>query len=626
MPKKLLLADESKTIRKVIEMIFAKRDFEILFAGSDQETLKIVQTHTPDIVLLDVGISGRGGYDLCKLIKSSPAYKNIPIILLSSAMSEYDSERATKSGASAHATKPVESASIIALIDSLLLQKKRISPSASSDSVQVSDEISNLDLDIPELSDIDEGLNEESLHISESLTLEDLDAEPFSKPDSENDFSLEFNPEDVVAAPSVTFRPPPPPSSITKLEFGNISKKKELSEIPTSEIKLDELESLESDDDAASNDPPLQATQMFGNGFDEIQLPESDLDSPFLDDDLSLELEDSSVKRTPEILPPQEKSKPKLVPKHVIEKPDPSHKQISQAWPEVPKQLLSTKRNIPDKAENIQSLSQAEIEQSKPVQNKTETKKESFIELDPSLSLEEEAQRLNTLHGNPEIPFSQTGEDNFSEPLEPQEEIERENKKEDEIKVSKIEPLVKSPALSAVRDLKAESKIKTAEKAERPLAKTEDVRPPTKVTDFDAELDFSMDLEVTSRIPTLAEKPAETNLMKEAEVKKPSFTPISKPIISLVSPQKPKEPRVSALPPKVEIEDSDNEVLPASSLDRDKEKTDVSQILNNSGFDRNFLLQEIKKTIEKVVYELVPEIAEPIIRKEIQRLLEEESE
>ena len=109
-------------------------------------------------------------------------------------------------------------------------------------------------------------------------------------------------------------------------------------------------------------------------------------------------------------------------------------------------------------------------------------------------------------------------------------------------------------------------------------------------------------------------------------VKKPSFTPITKPMISLVSPQKPKEPKVSAPLPKIEIDDSDNEILPASSLDINKEKTDVSQILNNAGFDRNFLLQEIKKTIEKVVYELVPEIAEPIIRKEIQRLLEEDSE
>lgn len=106
---KLLLADDSATIRKVVELTFADEGIEV-FAVGDAEAamLKFVEVQ-PDIVLVDVGLTGTSGYRICEMIKQDDATQHIPVLLLVGAFEPFDQELAEKAECDGFLTKPFHS-------------------------------------------------------------------------------------------------------------------------------------------------------------------------------------------------------------------------------------------------------------------------------------------------------------------------------------------------------------------------------------------------------------------------------------------------------------------------------------------------------------------------------------
>ena len=82
MPHKLLLADDSVTIQRVIELTFADEDVQVIAVGNGQDAIDRVQRDPPDIVLADAGMPERNGYEVAAFIKGQPAYAHIPVVLL----------------------------------------------------------------------------------------------------------------------------------------------------------------------------------------------------------------------------------------------------------------------------------------------------------------------------------------------------------------------------------------------------------------------------------------------------------------------------------------------------------------------------------------------------------------
>jgi CheY-like chemotaxis protein len=117
---KLLLADDSVTIQRVIELTFADEDVQVLAVGDGQQAIERVKTERPDIVLADVGMPERDGYEVAAFIKGDPQFAHIPVLLLTGAFEPVDEVRARAVGCDGVLVKPFEPQMVISRVRDLL--------------------------------------------------------------------------------------------------------------------------------------------------------------------------------------------------------------------------------------------------------------------------------------------------------------------------------------------------------------------------------------------------------------------------------------------------------------------------------------------------------------------------
>jgi CheY-like chemotaxis protein len=106
---KLLLADDSVTIRKVVELTFADEGVEVTTVADSEAAMARFLDDQPNIVLVDVGLPGTTGYDICEMIKSDETTSHIPVLLLVGSFEPFDQDAAERSGADGFLTKPFHS-------------------------------------------------------------------------------------------------------------------------------------------------------------------------------------------------------------------------------------------------------------------------------------------------------------------------------------------------------------------------------------------------------------------------------------------------------------------------------------------------------------------------------------
>ena len=120
MPKTLLVADDSLTIRKVIGMVLALEDFQITAVDNGIDAIARAREMRPDLVIADVLMPGRSGYEVCETLKSDPATAGTPVLLLAGNFEPFDEARARAARADAHITKPFESQAFLDRVRTLL--------------------------------------------------------------------------------------------------------------------------------------------------------------------------------------------------------------------------------------------------------------------------------------------------------------------------------------------------------------------------------------------------------------------------------------------------------------------------------------------------------------------------
>jgi CheY-like chemotaxis protein len=125
MAHKLLLADDSVTIQRVIELTFADEDIEVTTVGDGQMAIERLDVDPPDIVLADVDMPKRDGYEVAAYVKSRPKLAHIPVVLLTGAFEPIDQARATASGSSDVLAKPFEPQMVINRVKELLGKKRK---------------------------------------------------------------------------------------------------------------------------------------------------------------------------------------------------------------------------------------------------------------------------------------------------------------------------------------------------------------------------------------------------------------------------------------------------------------------------------------------------------------------
>lgn len=118
---KLLLADDSVTIRKVVEMTFAEENIEVFTANDGESTmLKFVETQ-PDIVLAHIGLPGTNGYQICEMIKQDETTRHIPVLLLVGSFEPFDETESQRVRANGFLKKPFSSVrDVVARVKDLL--------------------------------------------------------------------------------------------------------------------------------------------------------------------------------------------------------------------------------------------------------------------------------------------------------------------------------------------------------------------------------------------------------------------------------------------------------------------------------------------------------------------------
>ena len=120
MTHKLLLADDSVTIQRVVELTFSGEDVQVVTVGDGEQAIARIPIERPDIVLADIGMPKRSGYDVSAFVKGRPDLSHIPVLLLAGAFEPVDDARAQQVKCDGVLVKPFEPQQVVARVRELV--------------------------------------------------------------------------------------------------------------------------------------------------------------------------------------------------------------------------------------------------------------------------------------------------------------------------------------------------------------------------------------------------------------------------------------------------------------------------------------------------------------------------
>jgi CheY-like chemotaxis protein len=133
--RKLLLADDSITIQKVVNLTFADEGIEVISVSDGDAAMRKLVEVSPDLVMADVHMPGISGYQICEKIRENQGFSSIPVILLVGSFEPFDEDEAKRVGADGYLTKPFQSIRQLVNKVTTLLETGRESESDSTENV-----------------------------------------------------------------------------------------------------------------------------------------------------------------------------------------------------------------------------------------------------------------------------------------------------------------------------------------------------------------------------------------------------------------------------------------------------------------------------------------------------------
>jgi len=113
---KIMIIDDSNTIRKSAEIFLRPLGCEVILAEDGFEALSKIVDNQPDIIFVDITMPRLDGYQACMLIKNNPIYQSIPVIMLSSKDGLFDKARGRMAGSDGYLTKPFTAEGLLSII------------------------------------------------------------------------------------------------------------------------------------------------------------------------------------------------------------------------------------------------------------------------------------------------------------------------------------------------------------------------------------------------------------------------------------------------------------------------------------------------------------------------------
>jgi CheY-like chemotaxis protein/predicted regulator of Ras-like GTPase activity (Roadblock/LC7/MglB family) len=119
MPK-VLVVDDSLSVRKVVERALLGRQIEVVCAATGTEALERIEREAPDVVVCDVVMPDRDGYEICEFVKKHPRLSRTPVLLMSGIVNDEVRERAARVQSADVLTKPFAADDLLRKLDALL--------------------------------------------------------------------------------------------------------------------------------------------------------------------------------------------------------------------------------------------------------------------------------------------------------------------------------------------------------------------------------------------------------------------------------------------------------------------------------------------------------------------------
>ena len=120
---KILMVDDSPTVISIEKMMLREEGFELVTAGNGRLAIDAVKSSPPDLILMDVVMPEMDGIECCKTLKSDPAYKNIPIIMVTTKGNQTMVTSAYSAGCDDFVTKPIDKVELLHKVRGLLARR-----------------------------------------------------------------------------------------------------------------------------------------------------------------------------------------------------------------------------------------------------------------------------------------------------------------------------------------------------------------------------------------------------------------------------------------------------------------------------------------------------------------------
>lgn len=124
----ILVVEDEEDIFELISYNLRKEGFKVTGAGSGEEALNSVKTEAPDLIILDLMLPGMDGFEVCRFLKQSDSFRDIPLVMLTAKGEESDIVSGLELGADDYMTKPFSPRILLARLRAILRRNQRRTP------------------------------------------------------------------------------------------------------------------------------------------------------------------------------------------------------------------------------------------------------------------------------------------------------------------------------------------------------------------------------------------------------------------------------------------------------------------------------------------------------------------
>jgi DNA-binding response OmpR family regulator len=110
---RVLIIDDSPTIRRIVQSVFVREGFEVSFASEGSEGVRLALMNPPNIIILDIMMEGLHGFEVCKMLRANSSMRRTAIIIMSGRSYKPDIDMAMELGADSYIVKPFSSEEIL---------------------------------------------------------------------------------------------------------------------------------------------------------------------------------------------------------------------------------------------------------------------------------------------------------------------------------------------------------------------------------------------------------------------------------------------------------------------------------------------------------------------------------